>query len=102
MRTYDHIYPCQPSIPNATCGGNAQADSLPSELKRVTSTEIAIPTHDEATIQAYLATPVSNADSPPAATVIILCDIFGYQSAETRAVADLLASHSLAASKSHP
>lgn len=76
-------------------GGDQTASN--SDTAEVKTSEISLTTKDNKTIKAYMAIP--KLDPAPKAGIVLFSDVFGYESPETRKVADYLASHSLPTSK---
>lgn len=64
---------------------------------RVNGSEIELKGEDDVTVNAYFVKPKAETDSK--AGVVLLSDINGYTTADTRRVADLLANNSLPTSK---
>lgn len=91
MRPHEIYHPCgsrprasiQVPVKDGSRGGRA-----------VTSTTVSIPTHDGASVSAYLAIPEEIPDGARAG-VALLSDIRGIENEHTKKVADLLASYSL-------
>lgn len=89
FRAHRLYYPRSSSTPRRP----VQATVTSGPTHEISTSEVSIPTSDNSTISAYLATP--NLTPAPKAGVVLLSDINGFETPDTRKVADLLASHAL-------